>query len=59
MPGLLIDSERVYTQSTNEFLAKYGKGPMTPEVKASVMGGACSGQEANLRPPWAQCIASV
>ena len=49
--GLLIDSERIYTEVTNEFLAQYGKGPMTPEVKVSLMGSACFGQEANLRPP--------
>jgi len=58
-PGLLIDSERVYTQVTNEFLAQYGKGPITPEVKASLMGSACLGHEANLRSPWGQGIASI
>jgi pseudouridine-5'-monophosphatase len=36
--GLLIDSERIYSQVTNEVLARYGKGPITPEVKASLMG---------------------
>lgn len=38
MLGLLIDSERVYTESTNVFLASYGKGPLPLEIKAQLMG---------------------
>ncbi|KAI0076136.1 HAD-like protein [Panus rudis PR-1116 ss-1] len=37
MDGLLIDSERVYTQVTNEILAEYGK-EMTWDIKAGLMG---------------------
>ncbi|GAA5953858.1 hypothetical protein JCM21900_005493 [Sporobolomyces salmonicolor] len=37
MDGLMIDSERLYTQVTNEVLAPYGK-EMTWEIKATVMG---------------------
>ncbi|TFY69901.1 hypothetical protein EVJ58_g137 [Rhodofomes roseus] len=35
--GLLIDSERVYTEVTNNILAKYGK-EMTWDIKAGLMG---------------------
>ncbi|KAI0335153.1 HAD-like protein [Cubamyces sp. BRFM 1775] len=37
MDGLLIDSERVYTDVTNELLAPYGK-EMTWDIKAGLMG---------------------
>ncbi|KAH9948956.1 HAD-like protein [Amylocystis lapponica] len=37
MDGLLIDSERVYTDVTNDILAKYGK-EMTWDIKAGLMG---------------------
>ncbi|PCH36090.1 HAD-like protein [Wolfiporia cocos MD-104 SS10] len=37
MDGLLIDSERVYTDVTNTILAKYGK-EMTWDIKAGLMG---------------------
>ncbi|KAI0745927.1 HAD-like protein [Earliella scabrosa] len=37
MDGLLIDSERVYTDVTNELLAPYGK-VMTWDIKAGLMG---------------------
>jgi beta-phosphoglucomutase-like phosphatase (HAD superfamily) len=36
--GLLIDSERIYTEATNVFLASFGKGPLPPEIKAQLMG---------------------
>lgn len=38
MDGLLIDSERIYTEVTNKFLASHGKGPLPAEVKAQLMG---------------------
>ncbi|KIK68969.1 hypothetical protein GYMLUDRAFT_236844 [Collybiopsis luxurians FD-317 M1] len=37
MDGLMIDSEKIYTDVTNEILAKYGK-EMTWEIKAGLMG---------------------
>ncbi|GJE92849.1 HAD-like protein [Phanerochaete sordida] len=37
MDGLLIDSERVYTDVTNHILARYGK-EMTWDIKAGLMG---------------------
>ncbi|CCL98693.1 uncharacterized protein FIBRA_00696 [Fibroporia radiculosa] len=37
MDGLLIDSERVYTEVTNAILAEYGK-EMTWDIKAGLMG---------------------
>ncbi|EKM54781.1 uncharacterized protein PHACADRAFT_210564 [Phanerochaete carnosa HHB-10118-sp] len=37
MDGLLIDSERVYTEVTNNILARYGK-EMTWDIKAGLMG---------------------
>ncbi|GBE80618.1 Putative uncharacterized hydrolase [Sparassis crispa] len=37
MDGLLIDSERVYTDVTNNILARYGK-TMTWDIKAGLMG---------------------
>ena len=36
--GLLIDSERIYTEVTNNFLALHGKGPLPMEVKVQLMG---------------------
>ena len=39
MDGLLIDSERVYTETTIEILRKYGKEPVFPmAVKSRMMG---------------------
>ncbi|TDL26175.1 HAD-like protein [Rickenella mellea] len=37
MDGLMIDSERVYTEVTNDILARYGK-TMTWDIKAGLMG---------------------
>ncbi|OBZ70881.1 hypothetical protein A0H81_09203 [Grifola frondosa] len=37
MDGLLIDSERIYTEVTNEILGQYGK-EMTWDIKAGLMG---------------------
>ncbi|KZT10791.1 HAD-like protein [Laetiporus sulphureus 93-53] len=37
MDGLLIDSERVYTEVTNNILSQYGK-EMTWDIKAGLMG---------------------
>ncbi|KAL4252998.1 HAD superfamily protein [Abortiporus biennis] len=37
MDGLLIDSERVYSEVTNDILAEYGK-VMTWDIKAGLMG---------------------
>jgi len=37
MDGLMIDSEKVYTDVTNNILAKYGK-EMTWDIKAGLMG---------------------
>ncbi|EPT04610.1 hypothetical protein FOMPIDRAFT_1156880 [Fomitopsis schrenkii] len=37
MDGLLIDSERVYTEVTNDLLAEHGK-EMTWDIKAGLMG---------------------
>lgn len=48
--GLLIDSEGVYTRVTNEFLAQHGKGPLTAEVKASLMGNEALVDKAKHRP---------
>jgi len=36
--GLLIDSERIYTEVTNRWLATYGKGPLPADIKAQLMG---------------------
>ncbi|EEB09089.1 haloacid dehalogenase-like hydrolase [Schizosaccharomyces japonicus yFS275] len=38
MDGLLIDSEAVYTESTNIILKRYNKGPFSMKVKAQMMG---------------------
>ncbi|EEB09804.2 haloacid dehalogenase-like hydrolase [Schizosaccharomyces japonicus yFS275] len=38
MDGLLIDSEEVYTETTNQILARYGKGPLILPVKVQMMG---------------------
>jgi pseudouridine-5'-monophosphatase len=38
MDGLLIDSEDIVTTSTNQLLAKYGRPPFTPSVRAQLMG---------------------
>ena len=49
--GLLIDSERVYTQVLNSVLAAHGKGPMTAEVKANMMGSTVT-VLTNTRATW-------
>jgi len=36
--GLLIDSERIYTEVTNIFLAQHGKGPLPLDIKVQLMG---------------------
>ncbi|KAM3483512.1 hypothetical protein MY8738_003055 [Beauveria namnaoensis] len=36
--GLLIDSEDVITQSTNQLLDKYGRPPFTSSIRAQLMG---------------------
>jgi len=37
LDGLMVDSERVYTEVTNDILAQYGK-TMTWDIKAGLMG---------------------
>ncbi|CCD27373.1 haloacid dehalogenase superfamily protein NDAI_0K01820 [Naumovozyma dairenensis CBS 421] len=38
MDGLLLNTEDIYTISLNEILAKYGKGPLTWDVKIRLQG---------------------
>lgn len=38
MDGLLINTEDIYTITTNQVLTKYGKGPMTWDVKIQLQG---------------------
>lgn len=38
MDGLLINTEDIYTQTLNEILARYGKGPLTWDVKIHLQG---------------------
>lgn len=38
MDGLLINSEDIYTQVTNQILAEHGKGPLPWEVKVELQG---------------------
>ncbi|KAM3554597.1 hypothetical protein MY1884_006048 [Beauveria asiatica] len=38
MDGLLIDSEDIITESTNQLLDKYGRPPFTPSIRAQLMG---------------------
>lgn len=38
MDGLLINSEDIYTITCNEILTKYGKGPLTWDVKLQLQG---------------------
>ncbi|CDH17707.1 probable Strong similarity to holacid-halidohydrolase [Zygosaccharomyces bailii ISA1307] len=38
MDGLLINTEDIYTQTLSEILAKYGKGPLTWDVKIHLQG---------------------
>jgi beta-phosphoglucomutase-like phosphatase (HAD superfamily) len=47
--GLLIDSERIYTEVTNAFLASHGKDPLPAEIKAQLMGNKSS-FKSNNRP---------
>lgn len=47
MDGLLINTEDIYTETLNETLAEFGKGPLTWDVKIQLQGasGAGSGNE--------------
>lgn len=38
MDGLLINTEDIYTEVTNELLAEHGKGELTWEVKIQLQG---------------------
>ncbi len=38
MDGLLINSEDVYTEVTDEILAENNKGPLTWDVKVTLQG---------------------
>ncbi|KAF9073482.1 HAD-like domain-containing protein [Rhodocollybia butyracea] len=38
LDGLMVDSETIYTDVTNEILAKYGKEKMSWDIKAGCMG---------------------
>ncbi|KAG4305587.1 hypothetical protein PORY_001143 [Pneumocystis oryctolagi] len=38
MDGLLINSERIYTDVTNELLARYNKPPLPIDIKMQMMG---------------------
>ncbi|EPX71991.1 haloacid dehalogenase-like hydrolase [Schizosaccharomyces octosporus yFS286] len=38
MDGLLLDTETIYTKSTNIILERYQKGPFPMEIKAQMMG---------------------
>lgn len=38
MDGLLVDSETIYTKTTNLILDRYGKDPLPISVKAQMMG---------------------
>ncbi|EPX74733.1 haloacid dehalogenase-like hydrolase [Schizosaccharomyces octosporus yFS286] len=38
MDGLLVDSETVYTKTTNFMLERYNKGPLPLTIKAQMMG---------------------
>ncbi|KAM3426304.1 hypothetical protein MY4824_010026 [Beauveria thailandica] len=38
MDGLLIDSEDIITESTNQLLDKHGRPPFTPSIRAQLMG---------------------
>ncbi|KZP19813.1 hypothetical protein FIBSPDRAFT_1045244 [Athelia psychrophila] len=49
MDGLMIDSEKVYTEVTNNILGKYGK-EMTWEMKAGCMGRRESHQPPSSSP---------
>ena len=58
-PGLLIDSERIYTEVTNTFLASYGKGPLPAEIKAQLMGIFFIIWKLTRRSVWSTCSTSV
>lgn len=38
MDGTLLNTEDIYTEATTELLARYGKGPMTWDVKIDLQG---------------------
>lgn len=38
MDGLLINTEDIYTEVTNELLAEHGKGELTWDVKITLQG---------------------
>ncbi|KAL6950843.1 hypothetical protein ACO0QE_000125 [Hanseniaspora vineae] len=38
MDGLLINTEDIYTETQNELLSRYGKGPITWDVKIQLQG---------------------
>lgn len=38
MDGLLINTEDIYTEVTNELLAEFSKGPLDWEVKIQLQG---------------------
>ena len=38
MDGLLINTEDIYTETLNETLAEFGKGPLTWDVKIKLQG---------------------
>lgn len=38
MDGLLINTEDIYTEVTNELLAEHGKGPLSWDVKITLQG---------------------
>ena len=38
MDGLLINTEDIYTETLNETLAEFGKGPLTWDVKINCKG---------------------
>jgi len=54
--GLLIDSERIYTEVTNSILEAHGKGPLPVEIKAQLMGTTSRKSETNLRTTRTTCI---
>lgn len=43
MDGLLINTEDIYTETLNETLAEFGKGPLTWDVKIKLQGASGTG----------------